>query len=316
MKYIYLLFTVLFLPIQTIYSQSGIKSLTLAPVVFYENSHHEQISSSVRNLLKNKMNRIITKLGLGSNEFEDSHIMFPDIQVLTKDVVPSAPPKVSLTLDLTLYIGDYDRKVIYSSENFELTGVGRNETKAYFNALRRLNANNKKLIAFVEKGKKEIIDYYRNNCDLILNDALVKSKSNREYEALKLLTRIPYDDTPCYKKVSDAIIDTYIAYENKKCAQDLAKAQSIWSASPDYEGALITQQYFSKILPGMQCYDEAIKVLNDMRNYLKEKDLREWKFKMRMYETKSDMLEDILKMIYELEMTKAKNGSGRYKSWW
>ncbi len=316
MKNIFLLFTILLFSIQTLFSQGGVKSLTLTPVVFYENSHHEQISSNVRNLLKNKMSRIITKLGLGSSEFEDSHIMFPDIQVLTKDVIPSAPPKVSLTVDLTLYIGDYDRKVIYSSENFELTGVGRNETKAYFNALRRLNVNNKKLIEFVENGKQKIIDYYRENCDLILNDALVKSKSNREYEALKLLTRIPYDDSPCYKKVSDAVVDTYIAYENKKCAKDLAKAQSIWSASPNYEGALRTQQYFSKIIQGTQCYDEAVKVMDDMRNYLKEKDLREWKFKMSMYETRADMLEDILKMIYELEMTKAKNGSGRYSSWW
>ncbi len=298
------------------YSQNGIKSITLTPVVFRENSNQKEVTPQIRRLMKNKLKSIVTSQGLASEQFMDKNIIFPDIQVISKDVIPGMPPKVSLNIELTLYIADYDSKTVYSSETFDLKGVGRNEAKAYNNALKRLNRRNRKVVEFVNRGKEKILEYYKNNCDMVYNDAMIKLNSGREKEGLKMLTRIPYDNTDCYKKTSNAIVDAYLNYENKQCMKDLAKAQSIWNSSPNYEGALKTQVYFSRILPDTKCYDNALNIMSEMKKTLKEKDHREWEFKMTLFESKSEMLEHILNMIYDLEKTKAENSGRRYDSWW
>jgi len=179
------------------------------------------------------------------------------------------------------------------------------------NAIRRLRPNDA-MNAFIQEGKEAIINYYEENCDLIVNEAQVMVQTGREKDALYALTRVPKECTTCWEKVSQAIVPIYVQYENKLCDKNLAMAQSIWNSSQSYDGALMTQPYFSRILPGMDCYDEAKAVMKDMKTTLKVKDMREWEFKMSFAEERAEMLEWIFNKYYELELAKTRN----YNSWY
>jgi hypothetical protein len=116
----YLILIFLFSFINNLSSQNQTSSLTITPVVFDKS---EELSSSVKDLLIGKMRQIATKYGFSSNEIKDRHIIFPEILVLTKDIVSGAPPKVMMNLEVTFYIADYDTRTIYTSETFTLKGV-------------------------------------------------------------------------------------------------------------------------------------------------------------------------------------------------
>lgn len=309
LKYIVLLLGLIF-SLQGIQAQTNPQSFSLTPVVFYENSAQQEIKPQIRKQLKNKLMRIITENGMASSEIRDRFILFPDVQIVTKDVVPSAPPKVSLTLEISFYIADFDEKKIFASESFEYRGVGNNDTKAMISAVRRINPNDK-LNAFIAKGKQAILDYYEDQCESIIRDAQVKVETGRERDALYTLTRVPMEST-CFDRVAEEIIPIYVKFENKECAKHLAKAQSIWNSTQSYEGAMRTESYFSRILPGMDCYDEAVALMNDMKTTLKVKDMREWEYRMTFAEERAQMLEWIFNKYYELELAKARN----YNSWW
>lgn len=305
-----------FISIQ-IKAQEKLGTLTLTPVVFDENSAHEQVSPRVKNLLKNKMRRIASKYGFSSGVVQDRHIMFPDIQVISKNVIPSAPPRVSMEIELTFYIADYDTRTIYTSESFEIIGVGINETKAYYNALRKINANNKKFKAFMERGKQKIIDYYNTHCDLILKQAQTKARIGQEQLALSMLTRIPSDCTVCYNKAMDKSIEIYKSLEDKLCKQNLAKAQSIWTTDPSYRGARRTEPYLSRILPGSTCYNEAKSLLIKMQKHIQAREKRNWEYRLHREKNDYELRKMQLKLSYEVAIENAKNKPTYvYRSWW
>ncbi len=271
--------------------QEDLKTFSLTPVVFEENMQHEQIDPRIKNLLVNKMRRIASKYGFSSGIKENRHIIFPDFQVINKDIVRSIPTKVSVEIMLTFYIADYDTRTIYASEEFILKGIGKNETKAYYTALNRIRSNNPKFKAFIEKGKKKIIEFYNTHCDQIMRKAHVKATTGHEELALSLLTRIPPDCDKCYQRAMNESVAIYKMVQKKKCNENLVKAQNIWATNQSYESAREAEPYLSQILPDFPCYREAVKLTNKISAYLKEKERREWEFKKEQ-ERRRQLMED------------------------
>jgi len=301
-----------------LFAQETMSTMTLTPIVFAENSSHEQVSPRVKKLLKNKMRRVASKYGFSSGVVENRHIMFPDIQVLTKDIIPSAPPKVSLNIEFTFYIADYDTRTIYASESFELMGVGATETKAYYNALAKINANNKKFKTFMETGKRKIIDYYNTHCDLIIKKAQTEARIGKEYEGLSILTRVPSDCDQCYSKAMDASIDIYKKLEDKLCEENFSRAQAIWATNQTYSGARRIEPFLSKILPRSSCYSRAQALVNDMINTLKEKEDRLWNYRMTQESNEKELRTMQMRMAHEVAMERIdKQPRIVYRnSWW
>lgn len=257
-----------------------LNTFSLTPVIFEENMQHEQVDPRIKNLLKNKMQRIATKYGFSSGIKENRHIIFPDFEVVNKDIVQSIPPKVSVEILITFYIADYDTRTIYTSEEFSLLGVGKNETKAYYRALNQLRTNNPKFEKFIERGKKKIIDFYNTHCDQIINKANTKAKIGKEYLALSILTRIPLDCDVCYNKAMNESVKIYKLVQKKKCNQNIVKAKNIWATDHSYAAAQRIEPYLSEILPDFPCYKEASILVNKIDKYLKEKEKREWDYKI------------------------------------
>jgi len=301
-----------------IMAQETLGTLTLTPIVFDENSAHEQVSPRVKNLLKNKMRRVASKYGFSSGVVQDRHIMFPDIQVITKDVIPSAPPKVSMEIEFTFYIADHDTRTIYTSESFILLGVGATETKAYNNALSKINADNQKFKDFMLEGKEKIVSYYNTHCDLIIKNAQTKARIGKEALALSLLTRIPSDCNVCYEKAMDETIGIYKRLEDKLCQQNFAKAQSIWATDQTYNGARRIEPYLSKILPSSTCYRSTQTLVNDMISTIKEKENKEWAYRMKRESEEYNLRKMQMELSYDVAMEEAKNQPEIIyrSSWW
>ena len=56
---------------------------------------------------------------------------------------------------------------IFATEAITIKSIGDNETKAYIDALKKIKTSDKSILAFVEKGKSKIIEYYNSKCDFI-----------------------------------------------------------------------------------------------------------------------------------------------------
>ena len=291
----------------TSFGQDVSNPLTLTPVVFDVTSSNEKISPSVKNALKNKMRSIVTKYGFSSGKYYNNHIIYPDIQILTKDIIPSVPSKVSMNIEITFYIADYDTKTIYASESFEVIGIGRNETKAYKRAFNSLKTNSPKFERLIKNAKEKIINYYVVNCDIILKSASAKHKIGKSKEALSMLTRIPTDCKDCYMKGADLSIEIYKKIENTYCEQNFTKAQSMWATNQSYAGARSIEPYLSRILPSSSCYSNAQKLIADMTKTIKEKENKEWDFMVKKELSKTEFRKKQLELSHEIGMAYLKN---------
>jgi hypothetical protein len=291
------------------YAQNQVNTLTITPVVFEQT---EPVSDNVKNLLKNKMMQVASKYGFASGVTKHRHIMFPDIQVFSKNIVPSAPPKVMMVLEITFYIADYDTKTIYASKIFNLKGVGSNETKAYFSAVKQLNINNQGFAELMETGKQKIIHYYNNNCGLIIKQANNLADQDQYEEALAILARIPSDCADCYNRSLNASKLIYDKYEKQQCLVNLAKAKSVWYSEQNYDGALKTEQYLSQILPGSSCYREALQLEKEIKQKIEDLDNKQWNYAIKKSETDAKIEEARIKAISEIAIQQEQRKEREY----
>jgi hypothetical protein len=145
-------------------------------------------------------------LGGGANP---RFIITADADIVTKDVTPTAPPKIAVTLGVNFYVADVVEQKIFSSAYLELKGVGTNENKAYIGAIKKIAPRNPQLRAFIEQGKVKIIEYYNSQCDNIITDAQAKASMKDFGRAIFTLTSIPDVCKECYDKAMALVPDVY-----------------------------------------------------------------------------------------------------------
>lgn len=220
----------------------------------------EGLSSSSERVLANKLRQICTKNGLAGESYTPRFVIAPDIVVLSKDITPTAPPMIAYTLEVTLYVGDAVDGTIFSSYTKELKGVGKNETKAFLAALKRINTSSPDIKAFLEEGKKGIIDYYNTQCESILSEVNAMSQKKEFDEALDLLLTIPNVCDDCYKKSQSASVEVYKAKMNEECVEFMLAAREA-KMNSDWD---LASQYLYLILPDTKCYDEAQQLINEL----------------------------------------------------
>ncbi len=274
-----------------------INTLSITPV-FFEQS--EEISIDVQNLIKNKIRQIASKYGFASNYKNDRHIMYADVQMLNKNVVHSAPPKVYMDIEITFYVADYDTKIIYGNFIKTAQGAGNNETKAYFNALKSININDRGFETLMTESKKKILAYYNAQCDLIIEQANSLASQKKYEEAIALLTRIPKECEECFYKSTDVISKIFSEYEKNQCRIYLAKSTSTWTAEQNEIGAHKTEPYLAKITKGSDCYFDAQKLIDIITKTLKEKENKVWEFKLKELETEKEIVEYRYKALTEI----------------
>lgn len=248
----------------------------------YVPSQIENIPQSAKKMLANKLKQIVTAKGISDNSYNSRFIITPNITVITKDVVPSAPPKVALNLEVTFYIGDGIDGIMYTSETVSAKGVGTNENKAYISAVRQIRPKSPLLQDFVKNGKKRIIEYYNTNCSLVQKKVEGLSAQTKHEEALALLASVP-EASSCFDQVKNKINTTYVQAINVSCKRKLNEASSIWSANQDLNAANEAGAILATIEPEATCFEDVKTLYQNIAERVKTKELtdRDWQYKLK-----------------------------------
>ena len=158
------------------------------------------ISATEIKIIENKLVQILTINGVGGVGGTPRFILTPVITQTKQDITSTAPTMYSNTYDFTLYIADALQGSVFATSSISVSGVGQSPLKAFINAFENLNPKEKQFYDFVLKGKKNITDYYNNNCENIIKEA-EKFVSKKQYnKALTILDAIP-SNVNCYDEV-------------------------------------------------------------------------------------------------------------------
>ena len=203
-------------------------------------------------MLKTKITQMASKNGMGGSESFPRFVMSADIDILTQDITPTAPPKTALTLGVTLYIGDGIEGTVFATEYIELKGIGNNETKAYIQSFRALSPRNKKFNEFIETGKKKIIEYYNSRCDFILKEANTLADQKDFDKSITKLIEVPEVCKDCYDKAMDLSTTIFKRKMENECQENMSKSNSLIAQDKWEEAANPIAGY----TPDMACYPD------------------------------------------------------------
>jgi len=243
-----------------------------------------------RKNLTNKLKQVVTKNGLGGSPFNTRFIISANVSVMSKDILPGPPPMHAYNLEITLYIGDGIEGTVFASESISVKGVGTNENKAYISALKRISPKNADVQAFVKTGKEKIIQYYKENCDLIIKKANTMADQNKYEQAIFTLTGIPSACEECYVKAMNAIKPIYQKQIDRDCKQKLQKATGIWNGSQDMAAAEEAGAMLASIDPDASCAPQARVLSNKIAAKVKQIDAREWKYTVKDQQQESERI--------------------------
>ena len=279
----------------------------------------DNMPDAARSLLKNKLSQIVTKSGMGGSAANERFIITANINVITKDVLPSAPPLTQFTLEVTFYIGDGIEGTKFTSTSVSLKGTGENETKAYIAALKNISPSNPEIQSFVEAGKTRIIEYYNSKCDFILKEAQSLASQNKYDESISKLISVPEVCKACYDKAMDAVAPIYKKQIDRECKQRLMEATTAWNAAQDLSSAENAGGILSQIEPGAACYKEALALSSKIAQRVKDLDQREWKYQMKQQQDNVDIQKATIKAARDIGVAYGNHQpSVQYKvyGWW
>ena len=90
------------------------------PVSVVVEQQVEPFPATAQVQLQNKLTQLLTKNGIASMDYMGQFFLTAFVVPQTKDVVSSAPMKISETMDMTLYIADYTNKVVFATTSLTL----------------------------------------------------------------------------------------------------------------------------------------------------------------------------------------------------
>lgn len=270
------------LVVATLGAQNNSSNIALGT---YIPNQFESMPNSARQILETKLGQMITNNGINDMSYNSRFIITPNISVISKDVLPTAPPRVALNLDITLYIGDGIAGTLYSSKSFNVKGVGSNETKAYISAIQNMNVNSDQVHKFVTEGKEKIIAFFDSNCELIQKEAQTLAVQNRYEEALGMLINIPVQSS-CYDKAASSLKSMYQKAVDRDCELRLNEATAIWASSQDLDAANGAALVLSGVEPSASCYSGVKTLFSKIENRAKELTDRPWEYKLKVLEAR------------------------------
>lgn len=234
--------------------------------------------------LENKLTRALVANGYADNGFAERFVLTAKVDITSKDVVPTIPPRVSQKMDVTFMVGDIVENKIYSSCTISLVGMGTTETKAFIAAFSKVNPQQRDLQYMLTEAKAKIVEFYKSNCDKIVRDAQTLASMQKYDEAIFRLMSVPNVYAEGYKKCQDAAVAIYQQKIDNESSVLLAKAKSVWLNSPDASGARQVADIIGNINPKASNHASVEAFRQQVENKLQADAKREWAFQMKQYE--------------------------------
>lgn len=298
----------LLLSVSTIKLNAQVSYIPIAPIVDDEDT---SMGQSAKSYLKSKLSQIVLQNGLSAGSTNCRFVISAKPIVVDKNITATAPALFSLNIDLPICIGDGFEGLRFAHMNLTLKGVGSTEEKAIIDAIKGINVKNTACNQFIVTAKKSIIEYYNNNCDIIIAEAKSLESQNQFDAAIAKLNEVPNTCKECYVKTLPLITTVYQKYKDSDCKKKLNEAEVIWAANPTIEGAGSAADILSMIDSENECYKVArvllVKINATVTSKMNEAEKREWDLKYMKEKAAIEANQDLLKYTREIALAYANN---------
>ena len=174
-------------------------------------------------------------------------------------------------------------------------------------ALKKIKATDPQYQAFINEGKKKIVDYYTAKCDFIITKAQTKAKNQDFDAALAELMQVPDVCKACYDKCMAAAQPIYQEKINQEGAKLLAEARGVWSAGQDVAAAEAAAAILAQVNPQSSAFAGAESLNAEMAKRVKELDKREWDFMLKQQQDEVDLEKASIKAIRDIGVAYGEN---------
>ena len=264
------------------------------------------IPNNAKKTLKDRMQKIITKNGMGSAK-NTRFIMTANVRELNLEKSETAPVIYIYNLEVNFYIGDGIDGTLFSSCSLEVNAAGDSKEKAYMAALKKIKATDPQYQAFIDEGKKRIVDYYTAKCDFIITQAQTKAKNQDFDAAIAELMQVPDVCKECYDKCMAAAQPIYQEKINQEGAKLLSEARGVWSAGQDVAAAEAASAILAQINPQSSAFAGAESLNAEIAKRVKELDQREWNFMLKQQQDEVDLEKASIKAIRDIGVAYGEN---------
>lgn len=254
------------------------------------------IPSFALKVVQNKLTQIASKNGVGGNSLDQRFVITANILEMTRDITPTTPAMIALTLSPTIYIGDAISGELYASCQLpNVKGVGENETKAYMNAVKNINTNNASVAQCINEGKEKIIAYYNSQIDFIIAEAESLAKSGEYDEAMAKLAAVPQVCKDAYVKAVGKIGDVYQQKIDLEGEKYYNEANAQWNTAKTEESAAKVVELLASINPLSKAAEKAKGLVASVESHYaelearrRELEERQWAFEMQQYKDEQE----------------------------
>lgn len=232
--------------------------------------------------LEQKLGQLLMQNGIANDDPSNRFVLTAKVAILSKDIVPGPPQKVSMNIDFTFIIGDAEENKKFESATISTVGVGINENKAFIAAIKNIKPKSQELVSLLHDAKKEIVDYYSLRCTEIKNEA-AKAAAMRDYDkAIYLLMQIP-DVCDCSEDCQNLAIQYSTSKINEYATSILNQAKAIWAADPTSRGASEVASLIAEIPVESSSQTGVDALVKEINQKLRADQKRDWDFKMKQY---------------------------------
>jgi len=269
MKKIILSLAILFANFISIIAQTD----CIIPMMVFVPEQAEAIPLTAQNTLESKLRQMVTQNGMEGGAKFSNFCIVANTTESSKEILSGTRPLVTLTIDLELFVGNNYTGEKFASTSVTINGAGRNEAKAYSNALASVGSNNAQIQTFLTDAKRKVNEYYETQVPNILSRARGFAVRHEYEEALCLLTSVP---TCCsrYNLVEKCMLEIFQQYIDFDCAVKMNKARAIWNASQDKAGAALAGAYLVSIDPASSCSGDVLALAEQIRKRIGD----DWEF--------------------------------------
>jgi hypothetical protein len=237
---------------------------------------YPNIPAEAKNYLETKLKQIVTRYGIGGSGYSERFVITAKVNVATKDIMPSNPPRVSQKLEITFMIGDVAENKLYETATLTAAGIGINETKAFIAAFTSINAGDKTLENLVTNAKEKIVAYYTVNCESIVKNAQLLAAQQHYDEAVYRLTQVPNVCKDCYAKAQKLANRLVVRKINVDAETLLQQATLQWTQAQDKESAANALALISRINSTADCQPKVKSLIAGINAKLRDDEKKEW----------------------------------------
>lgn len=279
--------------------------MSLAEEITFDQSTDLTVSALRKSLLQAFNQNTVISLSNKNNFL----VIQPSLNILTKDITPTAPPMVAMNIDLMLSLINANDGSVFHSTSLPLKGVGTNDNKAYLNAFNTIRYRQKAIDDFIQIASKKVGQFYNQNCDRIISEAQTFKNLEQYDAALFKLKSIPSIAEGCYARAASEMEDTYKLSLNQDCQKYLNIAQTA-TALRRYEAAA---QAIIQINPEAPCYKDAQALKDKITAETGDAYDKVWDYANKRLEIAGDVVEskyNALAEVYKNQSTGQPNTTG------